>query len=104
MAPMSAKEIEVQCPCCDTLLIVDVLTQKVLRHADPRQVDETGKLVLDESRWDSASQKVGERHSEGLDRFDEALGKEKARSRDLDDLFEQAKKKATHDDQDDDAN
>lgn len=99
---MSAKQVEVQCPCCSTILVVDVRTQQVLRHADPRKLDETGKPVLDEGRWDTANERVGERKQVGLDRFDDALGRERSRADDLDTLFDKAKKKAARPPQDDD--
>ena len=91
---MAAKQIEVTCPCCDTRLTIDVLTRKILRHAPPGQVDETGKVVLDEGRWDEANQRVAGRREATGDKFDAALGKEQSRERDLDDLFEKAKRKA----------
>lgn len=91
---MSPKQIEVTCPCCDTRLTVDVLTSTVLKHAPPEQLDETGKPVLDEGRWDSATARVRDRKSTSLDKFDAALGKEQSREKDLDDLFEKAKRKA----------
>ena len=91
---METKQIDVECPCCNTRLTVDVLTRTVLRHAPPEQLDETGKQVLDEGRWDAANEKVAGRRSDALDKFDAALGKERSREQDLDDLFEQAKRKA----------
>jgi chromatin segregation and condensation protein Rec8/ScpA/Scc1 (kleisin family) len=87
------KQIEVTCPCCETLMVVDVLTQKIMRHAKPGQVDETGKAVLDEGRWDSAQDKVSKRTERGRDQFENALGKEKTREGDLDDLFDAAQRK-----------
>ena len=87
------KQIEVTCPCCDTVMVVDVLTQKVMRHAKPSQVDETGKAVLDEGRWDSAQDKVSKRVERGRNEFEEALGKEQTREEDLDDLFDAAQRK-----------
>lgn len=90
---MGAKEIEVSCPCCSTRLVVDVLTATVLKQIDPRQVDETGKAVLDEGRWDMAKEAVRGRPKGSAHSFDAALDKEKARSGDLDDLFEKARDK-----------
>jgi len=87
------KQIEVTCPCCDTVMVVDVLTSKIMRHAKPSQVDETGKPVLDEGRWDSAQNKVSKRAERGRDEFEDALGKEKTREEDLDDLFDAAQRK-----------
>lgn len=91
---METKQIDVECPCCNSRLTIDVLTRTILKHAPPGQVDETGKQVLDEGRWDAANEKVAGRRSDALDKFDAALGKERSRERDLDDLFEQAKRKA----------
>ena len=88
---METKQIEVQCPCCDHQLLVDVRTGKVLRHAPPPSADETGKPVLDEGRWDGAIGRVEERRSSGG--FDAALEKELRREDDLDDLFRKAKDK-----------
>ncbi len=91
---METKQIDISCPCCDTRLTVDVLTRKILKHAPPEQVDETGKPILNEERWGAANEKVSGRRAAALDKFDAALGKERTRERDLDDLFEQAKRKA----------
>jgi hypothetical protein len=91
---MPAKQIEVDCPCCDARLLIDVLTSKVLRHSMPEQRDELGKPILDEGRWDKAQDRIRARTSgAGQDKFDAALGREKSRSSDLDDLFKKAKDK-----------
>jgi hypothetical protein len=94
---MEIKQIDLSCPCCNTRLTIDVLTRTVLKHAPPEQVDDTGKPVLDEGRWDAANEKVSSRQDSALDKFDAALGKERSRESDLDDLFEQAKRKAKDD-------
>ncbi len=91
---MSAKQIDVSCPCCNTRLTIDVLTRTILRHAPPEQLDETGKAVLDEGRWDEAADRVSGRAGASLDKFDSALGKERSREKDLDDLFDKARRKA----------
>ena len=90
---MDTKQIEVSCPCCEAQLLVDVRTQKVLRHAPPAQLDETGKPILDEGRWDSAVGRVSDRKGRSGDSFDEALGREQSREKDLDDLFSKPKDK-----------
>ncbi|MEZ6015409.1 MAG: hypothetical protein R3F49_09870 [Planctomycetota bacterium] len=90
---MSDKEIEVRCPCCESTLVIDVRTRTVLKHAPPQQVDETGKLILDPARWDQASARVQGRTNKATDAFDAALAKEHSRARDLDDLFDKARKK-----------
>jgi len=83
---MAKKDIRVICPCCDAELIIDLLTQTVLRH---RTKDSTP-----ESAWGAATAKVAERAERGTDAFDSALSGERSRARDLDDLFDEAKKQA----------
>jgi hypothetical protein len=91
---MSEKEIEVRCPCCEATLVVDVRTRTVLRHAPKTQLDETGKPVLDPARWDQATTRVKDRTGKATNAFDAALAREQSRPRDLDALFEQARKKS----------
>ena len=87
------KEIQIDCPCCESRLVIDVRTQSVLRHAPKEQLDEFGKPVQDGGRWDDAQQKVSGRAGRGTDAFDAALDKEKRRGKDLDDLFKKAQDK-----------
>ena len=87
------KEVETKCPCCDVTLVVDVKTGKVLRHAAPSQVDETGKMQLDENRWDSAKERSSSRAGDATDKFEQALGDERTKESRFDDLFDKAKKK-----------
>lgn len=90
---MVQKQIEVDCPCCDSRLVIDVLTAKVLKHIPPAKLDETGRPVLDGGRWDAASQRVKGRETRGTASFDAALGKERSRDDELDDLFKKAQDK-----------
>ena len=87
------KEVETQCPCCEVTLVVDVATGKVLRHAKPGQVDETGKIQLDEGRWESANKRSSSRSVDATDKFEQALGEERSKESRFDDLFDKAKKK-----------
>ncbi len=98
---MEVKQIDVRCPCCSTLLTIDVLTRKVLRTAQPEEVDETGKTVLDEGRWDDANKRVEDRKDEARDKLDAALDYERGKENHLDDLFDKAKKKLEGGDDDD---
>ncbi|MEZ5974371.1 MAG: hypothetical protein R3F17_07005 [Planctomycetota bacterium] len=91
---MSEKQIRVVCPCCDTVLEVDVLTAKVMKHMPKASLDETGRVGLDLGRWDQAKEKVHGRHDTGRDHFDASLEREKNRDKDLDDLFSKAQEKA----------
>ncbi len=90
---MVQKQIEVDCPCCDSRLVIDVLTAKVLKHVPPTKLDETGRPVLDGGRWDAASKRVKGRESRGTASFDAAVGKERSREDELDDLFRKAQDK-----------
>jgi hypothetical protein len=83
---MSAKEIHVHCPSCQTRLSVDVLTGKVMRH---EPVDASGPR----DTWASAQDKVRGRTASGLDKLDRALESERGKSERLDDLFRKAKDK-----------
>ena len=87
------QEIEVDCPCCEARLVIDVRTRTVLRHALPDQLDEFGKPKRDGTRWDAAIDRVGGRRDGAEDAFDSALQKEHRRSKDLDALFDRAKDK-----------
>ena len=76
---MSAKQIDVRCPCCDTVLTVDVLTSKVLRSSAATEVDEFGKPKLNEGGWDAALDKIKGRGATGGSAFDAALERERNR-------------------------
>jgi hypothetical protein len=83
---MSAKQIDVTCPCCSARLSVDVLTAKVMRTEKPEGA--TGS-----DKWVSAQDKVRGRTSEGAEKLENALEEERSKSRRLDDLFKKAKDK-----------
>ncbi|MEM7518340.1 MAG: hypothetical protein AAF368_15640 [Planctomycetota bacterium] len=101
---MSSKEIDVLCPCCDTLLTVDVLTAKVLRRtsgperaalekrSEDSETPEDAEKVR-EDRWGAASERVASRPGNALEKLENALESERERSTDLDDLFDSAKKR-----------
>jgi len=90
---MSARDTLVTCPCCQSRLEVDLRTGQVLKWNRPSEIDETGKPILREADWDEAAGKVKGRLSGSVDKFDANLSREKARSKDLDDLFAKAKEK-----------
>lgn len=87
------KEIEIDCPCCDARLLIDVRTQAVLRHTPKSERDESGRPGSGSgtAAWDRAQAKVASRRGRGTDAFDDALSKEKSRHKEFDDLFDQAK-------------
>ncbi len=90
---MDQKEVKVDCPCCQSRLEIDVRTATVVRWRKQGETDETGKPVLRESDWNSASERVSKRLGSAGDKFDESLSREKKRSQDLDDLFRKAHEK-----------
>lgn len=90
---MESKQIEVECPCCSTRLVIDVLTRKIMRAVAPSEVDETGKPVLDESRWDEATDRVEHRTETAQDKLESAITAERDKESRLDDLFDKARKK-----------
>lgn len=90
---MESKQIEVDCPCCRTRLVVDVLTRTVLRADAPGQVDETGKAQLDPGRWEAAGERVAGRRLSAEDKLGAALDRERGKEDRLDDLFDKAKDK-----------
>ena len=90
---MDAKEVKVQCPCCESRLDVDLLTGRVVRWRPKGEKDETGKPVLGEADWRSASEHVGKRMDTAAERFDASLSREKNRGKDLDELFRKANEK-----------
>ena len=86
---MAKKEMRVQCPCCETELLIDALTHKVLRYKE--------KGTQAGVTWGAANQRLAERQERGHGAFDDALSSEKTRSADLDDLFNEARKRAADD-------
>ena len=90
---METKQIEVDCPCCSTRLVVDVLTRTVLRADAPAQIDETGKAQLDPGRWDAAHGRVSGRGRSAEEKLGAALESERSKEDRLDSLFDKAKEK-----------
>jgi hypothetical protein len=90
---MDTKDVKLECPCCHSRLEVDVRTGKILRWRKAGETDETGKPVLRDSDWGTATDKVSKRLGAAADKFDESVSREKSRERDLDDLFRKASEK-----------
>jgi hypothetical protein len=95
---MGPKQIDVTCPCCSTILTVDVLTAQVLRRTEPR---EDGAKGQGESRWGAAEETVEGRQTSAQDKLDQALAEERGKEAHLDDLFRKAQEKLTKKDKDD---
>jgi hypothetical protein len=87
---MSAKQIDVTCPCCSTRLTVDVLSGQILRRSGPEAsaAGESGK-----DRWVSAQERVRERTTSGEDKLESALDHERGKSARFDELFQKAREK-----------
>jgi hypothetical protein len=94
---MELKQIEVDCPCCDTRLVIDVRTRTVLRHAPRAAFDESGKPKLDEGRWDQAIDRTATRVDDAGSKLNQALDDELAKEARLDDLFDKANKELRKD-------
>ena len=90
---METKQIEIDCPCCKTRLLVDVRTGQLLRTLRPEELDSEGKPVVSERDWDEALGKVRGRTESRESRLDEALNRERDKASRLDELFRQAKDK-----------
>ena len=84
---MSAKELSVSCPCCESRLVIDVRTAKVVTWSRAGEVDATGRPKVTDDDWDAAHKRATGRLSEGTSKFDENLSREQKRAKDLDDLW-----------------
>jgi hypothetical protein len=87
---MSAKQIDVTCPCCSTRLTVDVGTGQVLRRIGPETAEAGGP---DKDRWISAQERVRERTKSGEDKLASALDQERGKAARFDELFQKAREK-----------
>ncbi len=87
------KEIEIDCPCCEARLLIDVRTQAVLRHTPKAELNDLGRPGGETAAWDRAQAKVSARAGRGTDAFDDALAQEQSKGSRFDDLFDKAKAK-----------
>lgn len=97
---MNKKDVEIVCPCCESRLTVDLRTETVVRRREPESTDDAGKPQLNDLGWDSAFGRVRDRTSESADKLDSALDRERNRESDLEDLFRQARERASETDGD----
>lgn len=96
---MSNKEITVTCPCCDSRLVVDVLTARVIAHGRQKDTDPAGRPIVREEDWDTANERVAGRTQAAANRFDEALSQERTRGKDLDALFDDLRAKSSEEEE-----
>ena len=90
---MGAKQIDVTCPCCASVLTIDVLTSKVMRtvRADERAGGAGGAPAPD--RWEKAQERVRERTKSSADKLESALQDERTKETRFDELFKKAREK-----------
>jgi hypothetical protein len=80
-------ELEVTCPCCNSVLVVDLNLGRVVSHKEPERAD---KPKLDEATRILAEQ---EARREAI--FEQSIASEKGRDDALSRRFEEALKQAT---------
>ena len=85
---METKDLAVRCPCCDSRIVVDVRTGKILTWSRAGEVDAEGRPKVTEEDWDAAQDKAKGRLAAGKDKFEEGLARENEREKDLDDLWD----------------
>jgi ribosomal protein L16 Arg81 hydroxylase len=86
---MSAKQIDVKCPCCSSVLTVDVLTGKIMRTVRADERADAGSV----DRWDAANERVRERTTKSADKLESALQDERTKEARFDEIFKQAQAK-----------
>jgi hypothetical protein len=97
---MTAKQIDVTCPCCSARLTVDVLTSQVLRRSQPEEKrTEAGSDAKD--RWSSAQERVRDRTKTGEEKLASGLEHERTKAKKFDDLFDKAREKHTRNESED---
>ncbi|TAH36807.1 MAG: hypothetical protein EYC70_07405 [Planctomycetota bacterium] len=84
---MTAKELQVQCPCCGAHLRVDARSGKVFASSDKPRAKDLSEVVS----------RVQERSSKAADSFSAALEAERKRKQELEDLFRKAQDKVKQD-------
>lgn len=89
---MSAKEIEVECPCCKSRLTVDLRTERAVRWA-PEGRRDAADAPRQEGRWDAAVDRVDGRERRAQDDLDRALDRERDRAEELERRFRDAERK-----------
>jgi hypothetical protein len=84
-----SKNLQVECPCCATQLVVDAKTGEIISHERP--------AVDHEANFDKAMSEVRESAQKRSDAFQNAFQKTQDLGDLLDRKFEEAKKKAAKD-------
>ena len=98
---MSAKDIEVRCPCCATRLLVDVATGKILKTMSaPDPAAQQPDAPPGKDRWESAQKRVRERTTSSTQKLESALEAERTKEARFDELFKKAREKHEPKDED----
>lgn len=84
-----AANLEINCPCCETFLVVDRLTGEILFHKE-KERKAGGSL-------ESMVSKLETQKSEIAKKFDKELESQKDRARLLEEKFQEALKRADKD-------
>lgn len=82
-----AKNFEIQCPCCDALIVVDRVSGEVLLHKAKETKGPGGSL-------ESMVQNLEAQKSEAAKRFDRNIESQKDRARILEEKFREALQRA----------
>lgn len=80
---MTYQTIQVACPCCDTILIVDKKTGDVLEQRKPVLEESTG------DRYEDILKKVRERPSQAQEKFSRFQDEQDAKKARLNALFDE---------------
>src|SRR5262245_28527048 len=96
---MSAKQIDVTCPCCSSRLTIDVLTARVMRTEQAAQPGKEGERG---DKWASAHERVQDRTRSGQDKFESGLERERTKSSRFDEMFRKAQEKHARGEDDED--
>ena len=84
------KNFEINCPCCEALLVVDRLTGEVLFHKEQEKKAGGGSLESMVSKLEAQKDEVAKK-------FDKQLESQKDRARILEEKFQEALKRADKD-------
>lgn len=84
-----AKNFEIHCPCCESLIVVDRISGEVLLHK-PKETKVTGSL-------ESMVSGLEAQKAEAAKRFDRQLESQKDRARLLEEKFKEAMQRADKD-------
>jgi hypothetical protein len=91
---MNAKDIEVRCPCCETRLLVDLASGKILKTTPaPRAAGHAPEETAPRDRWESAQQRVRDRTQTSSSKLESALEAERTKEGRFDELFQKAREK-----------